>query len=334
MRSPTNNRVEVVAPEHALEPERRGALLQSKLAALVRTHFGVDTTVPNPFPGGAARSANDAGWVLVESDAARALGKAMAWARQHGLRELHLFVDDDAGVLARRASLFKDPPIVWWLNGTELHATDPEPLLPAPPIVDNIELRELLERAGLEVVREREHIAGELRGLEVARVVHDHLEVGVGAADRELTAMLHGDLPPSDALERVVAIVDEHRRPEARPHPLNQLVPERWLRWTLRNDPSRVGVTSLEPAPATRARVGLRERDIACAVADDAVVVCSVGVDLDLVPAAAEARLALAPDARLLLAVPERDDHPATRALAKRLKHPAEVVAVSGDWRT
>jgi hypothetical protein len=78
----------------------------------------------------------------------------------------------------------------------------------------------------------------------------------------------------------------------------------------------------------------LRERDIACATGPDAVLVCSVGVDLDLVPAAAEARLALASDARLLLVVPERDDHPVTRALAARLKQPAEVVAVSGDWRS
>jgi hypothetical protein len=106
------------------------------------------------------------------------------------------------------------------------------------------------------------------------------------------------------------------------------------LRWTLRNDPSRIGLDRLEPAPSPRPRVGLRERDIACATASDTVVVCSVGVDLDLAPAAAEARLALAPDARLLLVVPERDDHPATRALAERLTHPAEVVAVSGDWRT
>jgi hypothetical protein len=146
--------------------------------------------------------------------------------------------------------------------------------------------------------------------------------------------MLHGDLAPSDALERVVTIVEQHRRPDAPPHPLNQLVPERWMRWTLRNDPQRIGVDELAPAASPRPRAGLRERDIACAIADDAVVVCSVGVDLDLVPAAAEARLALAPDARLLLVVPERDDHPVTRALAKRLKHPAEVVAVSGDWRS
>jgi hypothetical protein len=52
------------------------------------------------------------------------------------------------------------------------------------------------------------------------------------------------------------------------------------------------------------------------------------------VPAAAEVRLVLEPDAPLLLAVPERDDHPATRALAAQLVRPAEIVMVSGDWRT
>ncbi|MEY2447211.1 MAG: hypothetical protein QOH79_687 [Acidimicrobiaceae bacterium] len=258
----------------------------------------------------------------------------MAWGRQQGLSELHLLVEDDAGVLARRAALFDDPPVVWWLQGTELHATDPEPFPPPGPAHDNGELRLLLEHAGLEVVVEHDHVAGELRGLEVARVTHGRLEVGVGEADRELTAMLHGDLAPSDALERVVAIVQEHRRPGAPPHPLNQLVPERWLRWTLRNDPRRIGLDHLEPAPSPRRRVGLRERDIAVAIGPDAVVVLSVGVDLDLVPAAAEARLALDPGARLLLVVPERDDHAATRALAQRLTRPAEVVALPGDWRS
>ena len=59
------------------------------------------------------------------------------------------------------------------------------------------------------------------------------------------------------------------------------------------------------------------------------VVVCSAGIDLDLVPFAADARDALGgPDARLLLAVPERDDHPVTRELAARLAVPAEVVPV------
>jgi hypothetical protein len=146
--------------------------------------------------------------------------------------------------------------------------------------------------------------------------------------------MLHGDLAPADALERVVTIVQQHRRPGAPRHPLNQLVPERWLRWTLHNEPSRIGVDRVDPAPSARPRVGLRERDVACARSSDAVVVCSVGVDLDLVPSAAEARLVLDPDAPLLLVVPERDDHPATRALAAQLRSQATVVTVAGDWRT
>jgi hypothetical protein len=66
----------------------------------------------------------------------------------------------------------------------------------------------------------------------------------------------------------------------------------------------------------------------------DVVVACSVGVRLDLVPSAADARAALAPDARLLLVLPERDAHPVTQALAARLHLPADLVPVSDDWRT
>ena len=77
----------------------------------------------------------------------------------------------------------------------------------------------------------------------------------------------------------------------------------------------------------------MRERDIAAATADGSVIVFSVGIDLDLVPAAAEARAAIDPSAHLVLVVPERDDHPVTRALADRLQARAEIRTVSGDWR-
>jgi hypothetical protein len=63
------------------------------------------------------------------------------------------------------------------------------------------------------------------------------------------------------------------------------------------------------------------------------VAVCSVGVDLDLVPTGADVRLAHAPDARLALVVPARDAVAVTRGLAAALSHPAEVVPVDGDWR-
>jgi hypothetical protein len=272
--------------------------------------------------------------VFVDDDRIRSLGHVMAWARRQSITDLHLIVERDAGALAARADQFTDPPTVSWLRGTELHPASPEPpSLPDQP-TSSPELSELLVDSGLDVVVEHGYLAGERRGLEVARITDGRLEVGVGEADRELTAMVHAGLSPEDALRRVIAIVDDKRRPGEPRHPLNQLVPERWLRWSIRNDPSLVGLDRIEAAPPARARRGMRERDIAVARGDGAVVVFSVGIDLDLVPAAAEARAALDPRARLVLVVPERDDHPVTHALAARLRDPADIVTVAGDWRS
>jgi hypothetical protein len=68
---------------------------------------------------------------------------------------------------------------------------------------------------------------------------------------------------------------------------------------------------------------------------DPVVVVCTTGVDLDLVPFAADARAALAArtaseleHARLILAMPERDVVAVTRELASALRRPAEIVGL------
>ena len=51
-------------------------------------------------------------------------------------------------------------------------------------------------------------LLGEVDGLEVCRVVLvdgvAHLEVGVGRHDREAFALMHGDVPPAEALVGVV----------------------------------------------------------------------------------------------------------------------------------
>ena len=116
-------------------------------------------------------------------------------------------------------------------------------------------------------------------------------------------------------------------------------MPERWLRAVLVADPGRIGLRRLAPAPAATSRPGLRDRSIAVARGeradgDEVIVATSVGVDLDLVPAAADARAALAPDADLVLVVPERDDVPATRMLAARLARPATVASIPIDPAT
>lgn len=339
-----------------LDPARRAALNAAKLAALVSGQWGDRDYRPHPFVGGAALTGPDddgtpAAWLFVDERPERSLGPALLWAERQGADRLHVIADAGTGVLARQATLSVPPaPEVWHIEGTTLRRADPDPVAPPAAVAAPPELVDLLLDAGLEVIVEAGIVRGEVNGLEVARIVSgtttagvpieaQQLEVGVGKADRELTAMLHGELSPTAQLGRVVDIVRRHRRPDAPRHPLNQLVPDRWLRAVLCRRPDLVGLTALQPAQGPRPRPDLTARDIAVAGGrsndgSTVVVVCSVGGALDLVPEAADARAAIDPDARLLLAVPERDDLPGNRRLAGRLRAPAEVVPIPGDWRS
>lgn len=321
-------------------------LRAAKLKALTRGRVG-DDAAPAALPAGAALVDGDGAWVLLAEEAGASLGAALAWARKAGAGALHVVVDDSAapeaaGRVARRAALVAPAPTVWTVAGADLVAVEPAPVAPLAPVPEAPDLTSLLQEAGLAVVPEDGVVLGELLGLEVARITSGpdgpELEVGVGRFDRELTAMAHADLAPADRLVRAVEIVARYRRPGAPPHPLNQLVPERWMRAALVADPSLVDAAGLRPVPSAVPRANLKDTGVASAVGVDTaggpvVVTCSTGVDLDLVPAAADDRAARAPGARLVLAVPARDALPLTRDLAARLAAPAEVVALDGEWR-
>ena len=94
-----------------------------------------------------------------------------------------------------------------------------------------------------------------------------------------------------------------------------------------------VGATGLERAAGPLPEIRVSDTVAAIAVGpgrdgQSLVVACSAGIDLDLVPTAADARLMHEPAAGLVLAVPDRDDHPTTQALAAALADPARVVRV------
>ena len=233
---------------------------------------------------------------------------------------------------------------MWRTEGRELVEAAPTPLAVGEGPPDAPELVALLESEGLHVVVEGDRLAGEYRGLEIARIVRalddgePLLEVGVGKYDRALTAMMHGDLDGRASIARVVEQLEQIRRPGGpRNHPLATLVPERWLRSTLLDDPGRIGCDELVAAPAAEPRDRLRPRGIAAATGTrggaPVVVACTVGVDLEAVVLGADTRAALDPDATLLLALPARDVLPVIEAMVADLRRPAEVVPVAGDWQ-
>ena len=282
---------------------------------------------------------------MAGDDAARALGPALAWAVRHEVDDLHVLADSATDVLVGRAGLFDPTPTVWRVEGRTRHEVagttvfDPEPT-PGP---GTEAAARLLAEAGADVVCEHGVVAGEVLGLEVARVVMAEdgtaaIEVGVGRHDRDAFTMVHGDLPTRDGLASVIATVREHRRAGAESHPLCRLAQERWVRLVVAAEPGLVGAVRLEPVSPPLPRDSVKDVVPAFLVGEDrkgrpVVVACSVGIDLDLVPTAAEVRARHAPDARLVLALPARDDHPVTRRIAGRLRDPADIVALPDDWR-
>jgi hypothetical protein len=342
------------------EPDRLAGLRAAKLRALVGLRWDVPRSATRvSFPGGSALhdAAGARFWVLVEDDAARRLGGAMALARKLDAAELHVVTEDveAAGVLARRAALFSTAPVVWSAQvgtaqagtpqaGPTLTEAAPAPPAPDPPPSPEAELyRPVLFEAGLTPVVEGGELLGELLGLEVARVVVDdasgaHIEAGVGRFDREAGAMMFAHLGETDALARAVDVVARSRRADAPRHPLNQLVPERWLRAVVIDAPGLAKARSLQPVGSAVPRRNLKDEGVASAVGvgidgQPVVVTCSTGAHLDLVPSAADDRLTHAPDAHLVLVLPERDVLPVTVELAAALVRPALVVGVHDDWR-
>jgi hypothetical protein len=337
------------------------------LAALVRDHWGDlpdedPARVAGSLPFGATlrEPGTSRGWVLDDEGSVAAFGAAMAWARRQQVRELHVLVDagassersiDVAGVMARRAEQWASPPQVWTVSGRDVAVAQPAPI-PAPiePAAAAREWIPTLLRHGAEVVVEHGTITGEILGLEVARVVATEassgwrLAVGVGHVDQDARDEMRPDESIDDALDRVVDLVRHHRAPGRTRHPANTVARERWLRRVLVERPVLVGASELRPVAPPLGRTGLMTPAVAPAVGTDVhgrplVVVCATGIHLDLVPAAADVRVLCATggeaaSARLVLVVPEVDDYPLTRELARDLAWPADVVAVPAGWES
>lgn len=338
----------------ALSDEQRAGLVLSQLGALVRDLTGAACD-PVAIGASAAVVVDDVAHLLSPTASPASLAGAVSWALRQDASGVVLFVDDLGGDLARMATYLSMPVEVRAVQGASSVTVPPAPFPEHVERTSDPALEAQLRDAGLEVVVEDGIVRGEVRGLEVARLVvwpvesggdgALHLEAGVGRFDRDAVAAMHQGEPPSTTLARSVAMVRAERVPSGGTHPLSRLARERWLRRSLIEDPAQVGASELEAVETTVRRDSVRDVSPAAAVGvttdganradgvgSPVVVVCSTGVDLSLVPVAADTRAWLAPDAALLIAVPSRDRLPALDRLAALLVEPATVVTVAAPW--
>ena len=299
-------------------------------------------------------------WVLIDDGVVARFGAALAWASRSGGASLDVIVDGSgaggssaagasgvaagaSGVVARRAQCFSPAPGVWVVSGRTLSPAVAAPVVPGGEEGPPAELVELLESHGLEAVWEHGVLRGEVLGLEVARTVGSRLEVGVGRHDRVARREMRPSEPVGLALEEAAEAVRARRRPGAGVHPANTLARARWLRSVVVSSGSGYGLESLRVVEPPLPWFDLPEAGAAPAVgvvADSGrpvVVVFSAGVDLDLVPTAADCRLLYGSgpggsESELWLMMPEGDDVPVTHELAGRLSPPAVVRTVGRGW--
>ncbi|HEX2785562.1 MAG TPA: hypothetical protein VHN36_18415 [Ilumatobacteraceae bacterium] len=320
-----------------VDQARRERLLAVKLAALIRDHWPTVDLQTDAFALGAAAHDGGVGWVLLEERQHRGLGPALAWAVRAGVSELHVLAGEGTGTIARRMAAFRTPIDVWHVDERALLAAIAEPLLPQPDApIGHESFVALIVQGGATPVIEHGMLIGEVRGLEVCRVVDDEisgearLEVGVGQHDREAFQMMHGDIPTVDALSKVVAAVAPHRQVGAPPHPLNRIGRERALRALFIDDPALIGASLVEAVPSPLARSNIKDPYPAVARAmidgQSTTIVVSAGVDLDLVPFATDARLATGDPTRIV--VPVRDAVPVQGEIAALLHEPIPIVPV------
>lgn len=327
--------------------QRRSALIGVKLAALAREHARAEPGEVAGFGGGAGLVVGGAeAWVLLDDRPERGLGAALAWALRRDATELTVLADSGTGQLARRSEGFDFQIGVCHIEGRALIPAVAEPL-PARQDVraDHRALRSTIVEGLAEPVEEHGVLAGEVRGLEVCRVVDDpvsgdvRLDVGIGVHDRETFQMLHGDRPKVEALADVVRTVGAQRVAGMPPHPLNQLAASRLLRARLVDHPELIGAESVAPVEPPLPRANVKDQAPCVAIATSAsgehrLVVCTTGIDLDVVPFSVDALSFSAATHRVdscVIAAPRRDVVDIQLRLAALCRVPTAFVPIDAS---
>lgn len=300
----------------------------------------------DPFPLGAQAHHQGGGIVLVDVGTPADVAKVAAWAAKLELDRVMLIArEGDLAPAANYAAALSGRISVWRAVDTHteqiLAAQVDAPVVSAVPDelvvafdTDVAELADMVCENGIWRV--------EVRGLEVGRA-NPTLEVGVGAADRDIHTMMTPppSLEPSPdgrtdltaTLLKVAELVSSVRNAAHDRHPLAMLCRERWVRSDLFRHAADHGWAEATPVDPPRVRENLRADAVAplrvtTGGGQQSTVVCGRGTDLCL---AADAAVAAAGGPLSIVAWDVLVPAAITRTLAW-LGAEAEVVACRPPW--
>ncbi len=327
----------------ALDADRRAGLERGRAIAIARDAFDLDPEPASIDASPFGVVVDDGGHVVIvsSSEDLAVLGGVLVWVGRNPRPQVDLVVEHHASIHARRASVLAPSLSVHELDGADVKPAVPTAISPPhEPPDDIVSLIAMIERAGAAAVTEDGIVRAEIAGLEIGRVVTgptgSTLEVGVGRFDREAGALLHADRAPEPTLVATLEQVVQHRHPGAVSHPINRIGRERWLRSIIVDDPMSVGCSRLELTEPVPPRTSLLETRPAALVGVTSegvsvLVVCTVGVDLGVVPEVADL-LAVTGATAVKVAIPERDQLPYLNDLIELLPVPAELVSIETPW--
>ena len=325
----------------SIEPERRAELLRGKLLAIVKSAgYLVEDPGSENETHDSALLTQDNCWLLVNDETPQsALGKGILLLSRHPHLELCLIFEDatSAGIAARQATGLNIKCKVMLLHDESLAQVQPSSFpKPFEATPASKEFLKICQSAGVSTIYENGTWRGEILGLEVVRLEGENIQIGVGRFDREAGELLNYEKSRSDQLVAASNQVRSQRNAEAGSHPLATLARERWLRHSLLEEPSLVELTDLEPIDLVHERENLRDPFPAAAIGKDedqrkVLVVCSVGIDIALVPLVAETSQVHLPD-RIVLVLPPKDLLPVIHTISKFLKVPSSLIGVEGEW--
>ncbi len=325
----------------SIEPERRAELLKGKLIGLVRS-VGYDVTEAQPENSnyGSVLLTKDCCWLLAEDEEPQlVLGKGIfLLIRNPGLELRVIFEDKEAaGIAARQATgLNAEIKIMYFYDGELIQVAPfafPDLAVPTPPLKD---FEVMCQNAGVSTICENGIWKGEILGLEVVRINEGDIQVGVGRFDREAGELLNNGKSQIEQLMAAADQVRSQRTAEAGAHPLATLSREKWLRHELISDPEIIGLLELEPIDPVHAQKNLKGFFPAAAIGkskekEKVLCVCSVGVDIGLIPLVAELASLHKPE-QIFIVLPPQDLLPLIEEASHLLDAPSTLIGVEGAW--